>query len=94
MEDYQGFFKENNPIPTIFFGHQWKLDYAFCVGEELFANYISYKIDKTGNLAKVVNGAITLAELYCIEGNRELLRLAGYKKQYPPLEVEIFRIDY
>lgn len=49
------------------------LSYSIQVGTLLLGNILSYKIDSSGNLANILNGALSLAEILTIAHNDKLV---------------------
>ncbi|MFA6074016.1 MAG: hypothetical protein WC758_07915 [Candidatus Woesearchaeota archaeon] len=94
---------EANPIAKIFVDDKrWNELYIYSTGAMILGSYLSYKVDKTGLLAKVVNGTIALAEVFAISmwinldysnyevANKKWKENTSNKNRY----VEIFRWDY
>jgi hypothetical protein len=96
MEKYECI--EENKLAKYFQDrNQWELDYAFFgLGIPILSNLASYQIDKTGTLAKIVNGALALGQIITIQHNSEVLQSLGWKENTINKNryVEIFRWDY
>jgi len=88
---------ESNPIPrALQEKNLWELDLAYSMGLPILGNLIAYKIDKTGNLAKIVNGVVAAVQVFAIQNNSKLLVSRGWKENSSNVNryVEIFRINY
>jgi len=88
---------EGNPIAKFFLDRRMDdLWYATSIGATITGNLIANKIDKKGNLAKVINGSIALMEVWCIQRNSRLLTPWGFKENTINKNryVEVFRWSY
>jgi len=88
---------ELNPIPkALQEKNLWEVDCVYSIGLPILGNLIAYQIDKTGNLAKIINGVTAAVQVFAIQNNSKLLMARGWKENSSNIKryVEIFRINY
>ena len=88
---------ELNPIPRAFQQkNRWDLDCVYSMGLPILGNLIAYKIDKTGTLAKIVNGVTAAVQVFAIQNNSKLLIERGWKENSSNINryIEILRVNY
>lgn len=75
LDKYPNTFREANPLARAFFNkNMWGLAYAMSVGGLALGDYISDKIDKTGELAEIVNISAGMIDEMVILSNQNLLK--------------------